>query len=250
MNDQQLLRYSRHILLDELGVEGQERLRAAHALVIGAGGLGCPASLYLCAAGIGRITLADPDRVDLTNLQRQILYGTADIGASKVGAAQARLGRTNPEVEVVALARRLEGEALELSVAAADLVLDCSDNFATRHAINRACVRHAKPLVSGAAIRLDAQLAVFDLRERDAPCYECLFPESSEAEDVQCSVMGVLAPLTGMIGAMQALEAIKLVSGAGTSMSGRLLMFDAKSAEWRTLRVRKDPACAVCGTPR
>jgi molybdopterin/thiamine biosynthesis adenylyltransferase len=247
MNDQQLLRYSRHILLDELGVEGQQRLQNAHALVVGAGGLGCPASLYLCAAGIGRLSIADSDRVDLTNLQRQILYGTADIGSSKVLAARTQLGKLNPEVEVVPLALRLEGDALERSVAAADLVLDCSDNFATRHAINRACVRHAKPLVSGAAIRFDAQLAVFDRRAADSPCYACLFPESSDAEDVQCAVMGVLAPLTGMIGAMQALEAIKLIADAGTSMSGRLLLFDAKGAEWRTLRVKKDPACAVCG---
>ena len=247
MNDDQLLRYSRHILLNEFGIEGQERLRAAHALVIGAGGLGCPAALYLAASGIARLTLADPDRVDLTNLQRQILYRTESVGALKVEAARDMLAAFNPDVEVEPLAQRLAGEVLERQVARADVVLDCSDNFATRHAVNRACVRHAKPLVSGAAIRFDGQVAVFDLRTSDAPCYACLFPEGGETDELVCAVMGVFAPLTGMIGAQQAAEAIKLLVGAGESLSGRLLLLDAKRAEWRTVGVKKDPDCPVCG---
>ncbi|MBI2748108.1 MAG: molybdopterin-synthase adenylyltransferase MoeB [Burkholderiales bacterium] len=246
MNDEQLLRYSRHILLPEIGVEGQERLRAARALVVGAGGLGCPAALYLAAAGVGRLTIADSDRVDLTNLQRQILYRTDSVGAPKVDAARATLGAVNPEVELVTLQKRLQADDLPEVVAGADIVLDCSDNFATRHAINRACVKHRKPLVSGAAIRFDAQLMVFDLRKPDAPCYACLFPEDGEIEEVQCAVMGVFAPMTGAVGALQAMEAIKLLAGAGESLNGRLLLLDAKSAEWRTVRVSKDPACAVC----
>jgi len=246
MNDEQLLRYSRHILLPEIGVEGQERLRAARALVVGAGGLGCPAALYLAAAGVGRLTIADSDRVDLTNLQRQILYRTDSVGAPKVDAARATLGAVNPEVELVTLQKRLQADDLPEVVAGADIVLDCSDNFATRHAINRACVTYRKPLVSGAAIRFDAQLMVFDLRKPDAPCYACLFPEDGEIEEVQCAVMGVFAPMTGAVGALQAMEAIKLLAGAGESLNGRLLLLDAKSAEWRTVRVSKDPACAVC----
>ncbi len=246
MNDQQLLRYSRHILLSEVGVEGQERLRAARALVVGAGGLGCPSALYLAASGVGRLTIADADRVDLTNLQRQILYRTDAVGARKADAARDSLSAANPEVEVVALALRLEGAMLDRQVAESDVVLDCSDNFATRHAVNRACVRHAKPLVSGAAIRFDGQLAVFDLRRADAPCYACLFPEDGDAEEVQCAVMGVFAPLTGAIGALQAAEAIKLVTGAGEPLAAKLMMLDAARADFRTVRIKKDPDCAVC----
>ncbi len=246
MDDDQLLRYSRHILLPEFGVEGQSRLRASHALIVGAGGLGCPAALYLASSGIGRLTLADSDHVDLTNLQRQILYRDDAVGALKVEAARQALGAVNPEVSVVPLAQRLGGDALEQRVAESDVVLDCSDNFATRHAVNRACVRHAKPLVSGAAIRFDGQVAVFDLRRDDAPCYACLFPENGETEELRCAVMGVLAPLTGAVGALQAAEAIKLLAGVGESLNGRLLMFDALRAEWRSVRVRKDPDCAVC----
>jgi molybdopterin/thiamine biosynthesis adenylyltransferase len=246
VNDQQLLRYSRHILLAELGIEGQERLRAAHALVVGAGGLGCPAALYLAASGVGRLTLADPDKVDLTNLQRQILYRTDSVGAPKVEAARAALHALNPEVEVVPLRKKLQEEDLRNLVAGADVILDCSDNFATRHALNRACVAAKKPLVSGAAIRFDAQVAVFDLRKPDAPCYACLYPEDGEAEEVQCSQLGVFAPLTGVVGALQAMEAAKLLAGAGEPLSGRLLLLDAKQSDWRTVRVRRDPACTVC----
>jgi adenylyltransferase/sulfurtransferase len=246
VDDKQLLRYSRHILLAEIGIEGQERLRAARALIVGAGGLGCPAALYLAASGVGRLTIADGDKVDLTNLQRQILYRTDSVGTPKVEAARKTLNSINPDVEVVCLQKRLDETNLASLVSGADVVLDCSDNFATRHAVNRACVAHAKPLVSGAAIRFDAQLMAFDLRKRDSACYACVFPEDGEAEEVQCSQLGVLAPMTGAIGALQAVEALKLLAGAGESMSGRMLLLDAKAAEWRTVRVAKDPACAVC----
>jgi molybdopterin/thiamine biosynthesis adenylyltransferase len=214
---------------------------------VGAGGLGCPASLYLAAAGIGRLSLADCDKVDLTNLQRQILYRTESVGAQKVYAAKAALRAVNPEVEIVPIAVRVQAEELDELTAKVDVVLDCTDNFATRHAINRACVRHKKPLVSGAAIRFDAQLMVFDLRNDKAPCYACLFPEDAEVEEVQCSQMGVFAPLTGMVGSIQAMEAIKLIVGTGESLSGRLLIIDAASAEWRTVKVVRDPGCRVCG---
>jgi adenylyltransferase/sulfurtransferase len=248
VDDQQLLRYSRHILLPEIGIEGQERLRAGAALIVGAGGLGCPAALYLAAAGIGRLVLADSDQVDLTNLQRQILYRTDSVGDAKVDAARSALQGLNPEVNVVGLQKRVDAQTVDSLVAQADVVLDCSDNFPTRHALNRACVTHAKPLVAGAAIRFEAQLTVFDLRRADAPCYACLFPEDGEVEEVQCSVMGVFAPLTGVIGAMQAAEAIKLVAAAGESLSGRLVMFDAKTSDWRSVRVTRDPTCRVCAS--
>jgi len=221
-------------------------LRASSALVVGAGGLGCPAALYLAASGVGKLTIADADSVDLTNLQRQILYRTDSVGARKVDEARKTLAAVNPDVEIVPLARRVEGSYVERLVAAADVVLDCSDNFATRHALNRACVKQRRPLVSGAAIRFDGQLMVFDLRDKDAPCYACLFPEEGEVEDVQCSTMGVLAPLTGAIGAMQALEAVKLLAGAGETPRGQLTLFDAKTSELRSVRVKKDPGCKVC----
>ncbi|MEX2198723.1 MAG: molybdopterin-synthase adenylyltransferase MoeB [Burkholderiales bacterium] len=247
MNDQQLLRYSRHILLDEFGIEGQDRLRAASALIVGAGGLGCPAALYLAASGIGRLTIADADSVDLTNLQRQVLYRTDSVGAQKVDEAAKTLAAMNPEVELVPLAQRVGALEVDRLVAGADVVLDCSDNFATRHLLNRACVKFSRPLVSGAAIRFDGQLMVFDLRRKEAPCYACLFPEDGEVEDVQCNVMGVLAPLVGAIGAMQAVAAVKLLSGAGETPLGQLTLFDAKASELRTVRVKKDARCAVCG---
>jgi adenylyltransferase/sulfurtransferase len=247
VTDEQLLRYSRHLLLPELGVDGQTRLRAAHVLLVGAGGLGCPAALYLASGGVGRLTIADPDVVDLTNLQRQILYRADSIGALKSESARAALLAVNPEVEVLPVALRLADDALERAVGAADVVLDCSDNFETRHAVNRACVRHARPLVSGAAIRFDGQLAVFDPRRPGAPCYACLFPEDAQAEELRCAVMGVLAPLTGAIGALQAIEAIKLIAGIGESLAGRLLLFDALHGESRIVRIARDPRCPVCG---
>jgi len=247
VNDQQLLRYSRHILLPEIGVEGQEKLLAAHALVIGAGGLGSPAALYLASAGVGTITLADGDAVDLTNLQRQILHTTAAVGRPKAASGRDTLAKLNPEVRVVALEERLDPGRLGELVARADVVLDCSDNFATRHAANRACVKHRRALVSGAGVRFDGQISVFDLRRDDSPCYGCLFPEDAAAEEERCAVMGVFAPLTGIIGATQAAEALKLLAGAGEPLCGRLLLLDALRMEWRSIRLKKDPACKVCG---
>ncbi|HTY02351.1 MAG TPA: molybdopterin-synthase adenylyltransferase MoeB [Rhodocyclaceae bacterium] len=246
MTDEQLLRYSRHILLPQVGVEGQERLLAARALVIGAGGLGSPAAYYLASAGIGTLALADGDTVDLTNLQRQILHHTGSIGQAKAESGRDTLARINPSCRVVPVLERLVGARLEEEVAAADVVLDCSDNFTTRHAVNRACVKSRKPLVSGAAIRFDGQVAVFDSRQPDAPCYHCLFPESEDVEEVRCAVMGVFAPLTGIIGTVQAAEALKLVIGCGESLTGRLLLLDGLAMEWRQISVPRDPACPVC----
>jgi adenylyltransferase/sulfurtransferase len=247
VNDEQLLRYSRHILLPEIGVEGQEKLLAAHALVIGAGGLGSPAALYLASAGVGTITLADGDAVDLTNLQRQILHTTAAIGRPKAASGRDTLARLNPEVRVVALEERLDPGRLGELVAGADVVLDCSDNFATRHAANSACVQHRRALVSGAGVRFDGQISVFDLRRDDSPCYGCLFPEDATIEEERCAVMGVFAPLTGIVGATQAAEALKLLAGAGEPLCGRLLLLDALRMEWRSIRIKKDPGCNVCG---
>jgi adenylyltransferase/sulfurtransferase len=246
MNDNQLLRYSRHILLPEIGVEGQEKLLAAHALVIGAGGLGSPAALYLASAGVGTLTLADGDAVDLTNLQRQILHTTSAVGRAKAASGRDTLAKLNPEVRVVALEERLDAGRLDELVARADAVLDCSDNFATRHAVNRACVKHRRPLVSGAGVRFEGQISVFDLRREDSPCYGCLFPEDAPAEEERCAVMGVFAPLTGIIGATQAAEALKLLAGAGESLCGRLLLLDALTMEWRSIRMKKDPGCRAC----
>jgi molybdopterin/thiamine biosynthesis adenylyltransferase len=249
MDDAQLLRYSRHILLPQIGIEGQQRLLAARVLIIGAGGLGSPAALYLASAGIGNIVLADGDTVDLTNLQRQILHVTAAIGQPKAESGRDTLARINPDCLVTPILERLAGVRLENEVAAVDVVLDCSDNFATRHAVNRACVRHGKPLVSGAAIRFDGQVAVFDSRQIDAPCYHCLFPEAGEVEEVRCAVMGVFAPLTGIIGSVQAAEALKLLIGCGTTLAGRLLLLDGLAMEWREIRIPRDPDCSVCGHP-
>jgi len=250
MNDQQLLRYSRHILLDEIGIEGQQRLLAARALVIGAGGLGSPAALYLAASGVGRITLVDDDAVDLTNLQRQVMHATDRIGQPKVVSGRTALAAINPEVEVVALRERTQGERLAQLVADADVVLDCSDNFATRHAVNRACVAARVPLVAGAAIRFDGQISVYDSRDPDAPCYACLFPEDSGFEDVACSTMGVFAPLVGIVGAMQAAESLKLLAHAGRSLAKRLQMLDARTMEWTEIGIARNPDCPVCGPLR
>jgi len=247
VTDEQLLRYSRHILLDALGIEGQTSILGTHALIVGAGGLGSPAALYLASAGIGRITLVDDDTVDFTNLQRQILHTQARVGMAKAESGRQALAAINPDIVVVPLQQRLSGETLDAKVATADIVLDCTDNFATRHAINRACVHHKKPLVSGAAIRFDGQISVYDLRRDDSPCYHCLFPEGEDVDEVRCAVMGVFAPLTGIIGTMQAAEALKLAAGIGESLNGRLLLLDALTMEWRTVRFKKDAGCAVCG---
>jgi len=247
MDDAQLLRYSRHILLPELGLEAQEKFAAANALVIGAGGLGAPVAQFLVAAGVGTLTLCDPDTVDLTNLQRQILYSTPDVGTAKVTAAKARLAAINPNVHIEALEARVGPSELASLVARADVVLDCSDNFATRHAVNRACVAAGVPLVSGAAIRFDGQVAVFDTRNPDSPCYHCLFGEGEELEATRCAVMGVFAPVVGIIGATQAAEALKLIAAAGLPLAGRLLLLDALTMTWREVRVPRDPQCPVCG---
>jgi molybdopterin-synthase adenylyltransferase len=248
LSDEQLLRYSRHILLPELGIDGQQKLLVAHVLVVGAGGLGSPVSLYLAASGVGRITLCDHDKVDLTNLQRQIVHHTDSIGTQKVESAQRTLARINPEVKVVALAERIQGARLEEVVSQADIVVDATDNFATRHAINRACVKFRKPLVSGAGVRFDGQVAVFDLRRGDSPCYNCLFPEEGDAEEMRCAVMGVFAPLVGIIGSIQAAEALKLIMGVGEPLQGRLLLLDAFTMQTRTVKLPRDPACRVCGS--
>jgi molybdopterin/thiamine biosynthesis adenylyltransferase len=247
MDDRELQRYSRHILLDEIGIEGQQRISAARILLIGAGGLGSPAALYLASAGVGRLTLVDSDRVDLTNLQRQVLHTTERIGQLKTTSARSALQALNPQVQVVEVACRAGPQEFDQLVAECDVALDCSDNFATRHALNRACVRHRRPLVSGAAVRFDGQLATFDRRLDDAPCYACLFPESAEAEDEACAIMGVFAPLTGTIGCLQAAEALKLVCGCGATLHGRLMIIDALQMQWRSLAIRRDPNCAVCG---
>ena len=247
MNDDQLLRYSRHILLPEIGVEGQEAILGARVLIIGAGGLGSPVAMYLSSAGVGTIVIADDDTVDLTNLQRQILHSADTVGLPKVESARISLHRINPLANIIPLQMRLEGAAMDQHVAAADLVLECCDNFATRHAINRACVKHRKPLVSGAAIRFDGQVSVFDLRAPDAACYHCLFPEGEDIEEVRCAVMGVFAPIVGMIGTTQAAEALKLIVKCGTPLAGRLLLLDGLAMEWRSVAFGRDSGCAVCG---
>ena len=257
LDDDALLRYGRHILLDEIGVEGQRRLAASHALLVGAGGLGSPVLLYLAAAGVGTITVADPDVVDLSNLQRQIAHDMGQIGRAKVVSAAARIAAINPLVRVNAIEERLDATRLDTLVQAADVVLDCSDNFATRQAVNRACVQHARPLVSGAAIRFDGQLMVVDTRDRDdpahpehaeRPCYACVFPPEAAYEEVACSTLGVFAPLVGIIGSLQAAEALKLLLRIGPSLAGRLLMLEARAMEWREFAIARRIDCSVCGS--
>ncbi len=245
MNDDELLRYSRQILLPQVGIEGQKRLQAARALIIGLGGLGSPVAMYLAAAGVGTLAIADHDRVDLSNLQRQIVHRNADIGRPKADSARDALQALNPGTTVISLDARLDGAYLDEQVALADVVLDCSDNFATRFAVNAACVRTGTPLVSGAAIRLEGQVAVFRPDRPDSPCYRCLYKDEDELAET-CTQTGVLAPLVGVIGSLQALEALKVLLDLGTTLTGRLLLFDAEHLEWRTLILRKDPACPVC----
>ncbi|MDE1947322.1 MAG: molybdopterin-synthase adenylyltransferase MoeB [Burkholderiales bacterium] len=246
MNDDQLLRYSRHILLDAIGIEGQQRLLDAHALIIGAGGLGSPAALYLGTAGVGRITVVDPDRVDLTNLQRQIAHNQSRIGQPKADSLAQTLRAINPELRIGPVCRRADAGWLDALLPEVDVVLDCSDNFRTRHAVNAACVRHRKPLVSGAAIGFDGQVSVYDTRQAGAPCYACLFPPDAAFEEVACATMGVFAPLVGIIGSVQAAEALKLLSGAGPSLAGRLLMLDARSMHWDEITLQRQGGCPVC----
>jgi molybdopterin-synthase adenylyltransferase len=246
MNDDDLLRYSRHILLDEIGIEGQERLLASHALVIGAGGLGSPVAMYLGSAGVGRITLVDHDTVDLTNLQRQIAHNLARVGRPKAESARETLLATNPAVDVRPVVQRADPAFLDAAVAQADVVLDCCDNFATRQAVNAACVQHGKPLVSGAAVSFDGQISVYDTRRPEAPCYACIFPPDATLEEVRCATMGVFAPLVGIIGSMQAAEALKLLAGTGRSLAGRLQMLDARDMSWSEIRLKRAAGCPVC----
>ena len=246
MNDDQLLRYSRHILLDAIGVEGQQRLLDSHALVIGAGGLGSPVALYLGTAGVGRITLVDHDTVDVTNLQRQIAHNLARVGQPKAESARDTIAAINPDVQVLPVVQRADAAWLARAVAEADVVLDCSDNFQTRQAVNAACGAARTPLVSGAAIGFDGQISVYDTRQADAPCYACIFPPDATFEEVRCSTMGVFAPLVGIIGSMQAAEALKLLAGVGSSLAGRLQMLDARSMEWTEIRLPRQAACPVC----
>ena len=249
LDDAQLLRYSRHILLNELGVEGQEALLASHALIIGAGGLGSPVALYLGSAGVGRITVVDHDVVDETNLQRQIAHNLARVGHPKAESIVQAIAAINPDVRVTPIVQRADEALLGELVAQADVVLDCTDNFATRHLINRACVRHHKPLVSGAAIRMDGQLSVFDARTPGNPCYACVFPESADLEETRCATMGVFAPLVGIVGTMQAAEALKLLTGLGSRLTGKLLMLDGRDLAFNEITLPQNPQCAVCGAP-
>ena len=247
MNDDQLLRYSRHILLPEIGIQGQETLLKSHVLVVGAGGLGSPAAIYLAASGVGKLTICDDDTVDLTNLQRQIAHNTDRIGAPKTSSAKKTLTGINPEVNVIALHQRMDATTLLQLVADIDVVVDASDNFSTRYAINRVCTLTKKPLVSGAAIRFEGQVAVFDLRHTYSPCYHCLFPADGEDQDMRCAVMGVFAPLTGVIGSVQAVETLKILLDIGQTLNGRLLLLDGLSMEWRSIKLDKDPLCRICG---
>jgi molybdopterin-synthase adenylyltransferase len=247
MTDDQLLRYSRHILLNEIGTEGQEKLLASHALVIGAGGLGSPVALYLGTAGVGRITIVDNDVVDITNLQRQIAHNQARVGMNKAQSASESIAAINTEVQVRCITQRADSALLDELVAQADVVLDCCDNFATRHAVNAACVMHKKPLVSGAAIRFDGQISVFDPRSAASPCYACVFPPEATFEETRCATMGVFAPLVGIIGSMQAAEGLKLLVGIGSSLAGRLLMLDGRGMEWNEVKIARQAGCSVCG---
>lgn len=250
MDDRQLLRYSRHLLLDDIGIEGQQRLLGSHALIVGAGGLGSPVALYLASAGVGQITLVDDDTVDLTNLQRQIMHTEARVGQPKVASAEAAIGALNPGVRVRTVAQRADEAQLTELAAAADIVLDCTDNFATRQALNRACVATGRPLVSGAAIGFDGQISVYDPRRAASPCYACVFPPTQAVEEARCATMGVFAPLVGIIGTLQASEALKLLCGIGEPLVGRLLMLDARRTEWTELRVPRQADCPVCSATR
>jgi len=250
MDDAQLLRYSRHILLNELGIDGQEKLLASRALVIGAGGLGSPVALYLGSAGVGHITVVDHDQVDATNLQRQIAHTLDRVGQDKAESVRTAISHINPDVVVKPITQRADAALLDRLVAEADVVLDCCDNFATRQAVNLACVQHHKPLVSGAAIRMDGQVSVFDTRQPEAPCYACIFPPDNLPEETRCATLGVFAPLVGIIGTVQAAEALKILSGMGSHMAGRLLMLDGREMSWTDIRMQRYAQCPVCAPHR
>jgi molybdopterin-synthase adenylyltransferase len=247
MNDNQLLRYSRHILLPQVEYAGQEKLTNSHALIVGAGGLGSPVALYLAASGVGTLTICDFDVVDLTNLQRQIIHTSQSVGLNKALSAQQTIEAINPEVEVKTIQKKSTEQAMEAFILTADVVIDCSDNFATRYALNRLCFAHKKPLVSGAAIRFEGQITVFDFRNETSPCYHCLFPDTGDDQALRCADNGVFSPLVGMIGTAQAAEALKCLMGIGETLQGRLMLLDALTAEWRTIKLARDPACLVCG---
>jgi molybdopterin/thiamine biosynthesis adenylyltransferase len=250
MNDAQLLRYSRHIMLDAIGIEGQQRLLDAHVLVIGAGGLGSPVLLYLGSAGVGHITVVDHDTVDATNLQRQVAHTQARVGMPKVESAARAIAEINADVRVTTIQQRADAASLKQWVAEADVVIDCCDNYATRQAVNAACVQQRKPLVSGAAIGFDGQVSVWDSRTPQSPCYACVFPPDATVEEVQCATMGVFAPLVGIIGTVQAAEALKLLVGCGDGLAGRLQMLDGMNMEWTEVRVAREPGCPVCASHR
>jgi len=250
MRDDQLLRYSRHILLDEWGVEGQERVNASHALIIGAGGLGSPVAMYLASAGVGHISLVDHDQVDVTNLQRQIAHTNARVGQLKVESLRVAMGDINPDILISTHAAKADAQLLQSLVPQADVVLDCTDNFEIRHAINLACITHRKPLVSGAALRFDGQVAVFDTQHAESPCYACVFPPTQNFEEARCATMGVLAPLVGVIGSLQATEALKILSGMGSSLRAQLMLFNAHHMDWQTLQTHRQAACPVCSPLR
>jgi molybdopterin/thiamine biosynthesis adenylyltransferase len=247
MNDNQLLRYSRHILLPQIGYEGQDKLVQSHALIVGAGGLGSPVALYMAAGGVGKLTICDYDTVDLTNLQRQIVHTTQSVGINKAVSAQQTIAGINPEVAVNTVCEKSSEEAFEKLAADADVVIDCSDNFKTRYALNRICVKLRKPLVSGAAIGFEGQVTVFDMRHDASPCYHCLFPDTGAEDGMRCAENGVFAPLVGMIGTTQAAEAMKLLLGFGESLQGRLLLLDVEAMEWRSIKLARDPSCKICG---
>ena len=247
MNDEDLLRYARHILLNDFGIEGQERLLASRVLIVGVGGLGSPVAMYLASAGVGTLLLADHDTVEISNLQRQIIHTSDRLGMLKAESGRRAIHVLNPSTRVETLLNRMDDASLSQAIAQVDLVVDCTDNFSTRHAINRACVNHRVPLVSGAAVRFDGQISVFDPRNEASPCYHCLFPEAQDVEAVNCATMGVFAPLVGIIGTMQAAEAIKVLTLTGSPLVGRLLILDALDMRWHSVKVKRDPGCPVCG---
>lgn len=247
MQDQQLLRYSRQIMLPEMDVAGQQKLLDATVLIVGMGGLGCPAAMYLAAAGIGHLIIADDDIVELTNLQRQIAHSQFDLGTAKVDSVQQTLKGLNPDLKITAMRQRLNGDDLERAVSSADIVVDACDNFTSRFAINRACINHGKPLVSGAAIRMEGQVAVFDSSIPESPCYQCLYNEGDD-EDSSCSTNGVMAPVVGIIGSVQAMETIKLIAHIGQPLFGRLLLLDATTMQWREMKLPRDNECPACGS--
>lgn len=246
MDDNQLLRYSRHILLPQIDIQGQETLVNSCALIIGAGGLGSPVAMYLAASGVGKLIICDHDVVDLTNLQRQIIHSTHAIGTPKAHSAKKTLASINPDVNVVALNEYVDDNTLQQLVAEADVVIDASDNFSTRHHVNKACITLKKPLVSGAAVRFEGQVTVFDLRDENSPCYHCLFPMNGDDDDMPCATMGVFSPLVGIIGCTQAAEALKILLGIGETLNGRVQLLDGLTMQWRSIKLRKDPACGVC----